>query len=141
MITKEKENIERIIKVNHENNMEEEKKKFIKNSIDQVEDILSKYNCIYINKKPSKSYIHATIGYDFSLANQCSDIAFIFNLFRPNILFDKKDYFDEMEKRGYRNFIIDFTNFCIQFDVVYVCAGDIYVIIEQSENEEEKSDV
>ena len=78
--------------------------------------------------------MHATIGYDFSLINQYSDVAFIFNLFKPNILFDKKDCLNEMEKRGYKNLVIDFTNFCIQFDVDYIYADDTYKIVDRSEN-------
>lgn len=141
MNIRETENLERIIRVNHENDMEEEKKKFIKNSIDQVEDILSKYNCVCINKESAKSCMHASFGYDFSFNNQSSDVIFIFNLFKPNILFDKKEYFNEMEKRGYKNFVIDFTNFCIQFEVDYIYAGDEYKIVDRTENKKEESDV
>ncbi len=136
MLNNEKDNILRIIKENHEINMEEERIKFVKNSIDQVEKILSRYNCIFINKEHAKSCMHATIGYDFSLVNQYQDVEFIFNLFRPNILFDKKDCYDEMKKRGYKNLTIDFINFCIQFDVDYIYAGDIYKIVDRSENDE-----
>ena len=44
MLNNEKDNILSIIKENHEINIEEERIKFIKNSIDQVEKILSRYN-------------------------------------------------------------------------------------------------
>ena len=138
MDIREKENLERVIKVNDENDIDEEKKKFIKNSIDQVEDILSRYNCVCINKEHAKSCMHATFGYDFSYNSQSSDVTFIFNLFRPNILFDKKDYFNEMENRGYRNLVIDFTNFCIRFEADYIYAGDIYKIVVQTENKQEE---
>lgn len=136
MLNNEKDNILTIIKENHEINMEEKRIKFVKNSIDQVEKILSRYNCIFINKEHAKSCMHTTIGYDFSLVNQYQDVEFIFNLFRPNILFDKKDCYDEMKKRGYKNLTIDFINFCIQFDVDYIYAGDIYKIVDRSENDE-----
>lgn len=136
-----KENLETMINVNHKINVEENRMKFVKNSIDRVEKILSRYNCICINKEHAKSCMHATIGYDFSLVNQYSDVAFIFNLFRSNILFDKKDCFNEMEKRGYKNFIIDFTNFCIRFEVDYIYVGDIYMIVDRIENKKEENDV
>lgn len=134
MLNNEKDNILTNIKENHEINMEEKRIKFVKNSIDQVEKILSRYNCICINKEHAKSCMHATIGYDFSLVDNNSDVTFIFNLFRPNILFDKKDCFNEMEKHGYKNLVIDFTNFCIKFNVDYIYAGDIYKIVDRSEN-------
>ena len=141
MDIKETENLIRIIRADDEINMEEEKKKFIKNSIDHVEEILSKYNCICINKEHAKSCMHATIGYDFSFISQSSDATYIFNLFRPNILFDKKDYFNEMEKRGYKNLIIDFTNFCIRFDVDYIYSGKTYRLVDRSENNQEETNV
>lgn len=134
MLNNEKDNILTIIKENHEINMEEKRIKFVKNSIDQVEKILSRYNCICINKEHAKSCMHATIGYDFSLVDKNSDVTFIFNLFRQNILFDKKDCLNEMEKRGYKNLVIDFTKFCIQFEVDYIYSGDIYKIVDRTEN-------
>ena len=38
-----------------------------------------------------------------------------------------------MEKRGYKNLVIDFTNLCIQFDVDYIYADDTYKIVDRSE--------
>lgn len=141
MNIKEEEILETIIKANHNINMEEERKKFVKNSIDQVEKILSRYNCICISKEHAKSCMHTTIGYDFSLVKEYSDVAFIFNLFSPNILFDKKDLFKEMEQRGYKNLTVDVTNFCIRFEVDYIYAGDEYKIVDRTENKKEESDV
>lgn len=138
MIDREKENILSIIKMNHENDMEEEKKKFIKVNIDRVEDTLSRYNCVCICKEHGKNCMHATLGYDFSFCTGYESVMFIFNTFRPNILFDKKDYFAEMEARGYKNLVIDFTNYCIHFDVDYIYSGDTYKLVDRTENKQEK---
>ena len=137
MIDNEKDIVLRALKAYHTNNMDEEKKKFIKSSIDRIEETLSKFNCVCINREVKDSYTRATFGYDFSFASdKYQEVSFMFNLFKPNILFDKKDYLAEMESRGYKNLTIDFTNQCIQFDVYY-----IYDIItgqytfEESKNE------
>lgn len=136
----EKENLIRIIEANHENDMEEEKKKFIKSAIDRIEETLSKFNCVCINREEKDYYIRATLGYDFSFASDnYQEVSFMFTLFKPNILFDKKDYLAEMESRGYKNLTIDFTNQCIQFDVYYIYdAVTGQYIFEESKNEQEE---
>ena len=129
MNIKIKEDLERIIKSNHEIDIEEEKEKNINDQIDIVEDILSKYSCKCINREYTKSYMRASFSYDCSYISQTAGIMFIFNLFRPSVLLNKKDYFNEMKKRGYKNFTVDYKRFCIRFDVDYICEDGTYKIV------------